>query len=356
MANVTVSCVSPPRFAYVANLTSNDVSAYAINASTGALIPVNCGGGAGCNGANFLAGQGPNSVAVDPLGRFAYVSNGANVAGGNSVSAYTINATTGALTSIGAVSAGTLPKSVTVDPSGRFAYVGSDYPPSVLAYTINASTGALTSIGSFPAGSSNFITSISVDPTGNFLYAANFDNPSSNLVAFRINATTGALAHISTITASRAPRAVSIDLAGRFVYVTDLIDGGVSIYAINTTSGALTPVAGNPFVTGSGFFTHVVFEPARNFAYKANGGISAFALNTSGTLTPVAGSPFAVGSGTNSLAVGPAGRFIYATNASGTSNSVSVYSINATTGALTSIGTPVAAGTLPTSIAITGAR
>ena len=49
-------------FAYVANDSSNDVSAYTLNTTTGALTPVNCGGGAGCNGANFAAGTNPSSV------------------------------------------------------------------------------------------------------------------------------------------------------------------------------------------------------------------------------------------------------------------------------------------------------
>ena len=78
------------KFAYVANYNSHDISVYTINASTGALTQVNCGGAAGCNGANFVAGTNPTSVTVDPLGKFAYVAN----SNADSVSAYTINTTT----------------------------------------------------------------------------------------------------------------------------------------------------------------------------------------------------------------------------------------------------------------------
>jgi DNA-binding beta-propeller fold protein YncE len=46
------------------------------------------------------------------------------------------------------------PYSVTVEPSGRFAYV-ANYQSEVSAYTISASTGALTSIGSTAAGPYN---------------------------------------------------------------------------------------------------------------------------------------------------------------------------------------------------------
>ena len=48
-------------------------------------------------GPNVAAGGNPFSVTVDPTGRFAYVAN----AGSDDVSAYTINPTTGALTLVG---------------------------------------------------------------------------------------------------------------------------------------------------------------------------------------------------------------------------------------------------------------
>ena len=74
-------------FAYVANSNSNDVSAYKIDSTTGALSLV---------GSPFRAGAGPDSVAVDPSGKFAYVANASD----NNVSAYTIDSTTGALTQL----------------------------------------------------------------------------------------------------------------------------------------------------------------------------------------------------------------------------------------------------------------
>ena len=65
---------------------------------------------------------------------------------------YTIDATTGALTSIGTIAAGTGPFSVVVDPSGKFAYVANSGSNDVSMYTINATTGALTSLGTIAAG------------------------------------------------------------------------------------------------------------------------------------------------------------------------------------------------------------
>jgi DNA-binding beta-propeller fold protein YncE len=60
---------------------------------------------------------------------------------------YTINATTGALTSIGTIAAGTSPTSVAVHPSGNFAYVTNSASNDVSMYSIDGATGALTLIG-----------------------------------------------------------------------------------------------------------------------------------------------------------------------------------------------------------------
>ena len=53
---------------------------------------------------------------------------------------------TGVLTAGTAVAAGTQPVSVTVDPSGRFAYAANWNSNSIWVYTINQASGALTPI------------------------------------------------------------------------------------------------------------------------------------------------------------------------------------------------------------------
>src|SRR5260370_41817202 len=73
-----------PKFAYVANENSSNVSAYTIDHTTGALTSV--------PGSPFAAGSLPSSVAVDPSGNFAYVAN----CGSNNVSAYSIDSTSAA--------------------------------------------------------------------------------------------------------------------------------------------------------------------------------------------------------------------------------------------------------------------
>ena len=87
----------------------------------------------------------------------------------SNVAVYSIDATTGALTSVGQTSVDGFAASVAVDPSGKFAYAAT---PSftvgaagdVSMYTINASNGTLASIGTIAAGINP--DSVVVDPAG----------------------------------------------------------------------------------------------------------------------------------------------------------------------------------------------
>jgi len=157
------------KFAYVANELDNDVSAYTINPANGALsVQI-----------TFAAKLLPTSVTVDPTGKFAYVAN----QGSNNISAYTINRTTGGLSVQTTFAAGTQPVSVTVDPTGQFAYV-ANFGGGVSAYTINAATGALTPVpGSpFAAGAGPFAV-VTTRPVKDFLirYFSNLNAGDSSI-------------------------------------------------------------------------------------------------------------------------------------------------------------------------------
>ena len=82
-------------------------------------------------GSPFAAGTDPLGMAVDPTGKFAYVPN----VGSDNISAYTIDATSGALTPMtgSPFSAGRGAYAVAIDPSGKFAYVANSdskvFPP-----------------------------------------------------------------------------------------------------------------------------------------------------------------------------------------------------------------------------------
>ena len=134
-APLSITLSPSGKFAYAANDLSDEVSVFAIDAKTGALMPI---------GATVGTGSTPQGVAIDPTGKFAYVAN----FGSNDVSAYAINSTTGALAPVGtAVAAGNNPVSVWVDPDGRSVHVANFNSADLLEYRINPDTGALIAAG-----------------------------------------------------------------------------------------------------------------------------------------------------------------------------------------------------------------
>jgi len=325
------------KFAYVANEGcveefAGNVSMYKIDPTTGVLTSI---------GSPVAADFYAHSVTVDPSGKFAYVANAGvlDICGRANVSMYTINATTGALTSIGAIDAVnscSSPWSVAVDPSGRFAYVANEggfAPTTVSMYTINPTTGALTSIGTIAAGGRAI--SVTVHPSGKFAYVVNA-SPGDNVSVYTINATTGALTSIGTAGAGSSPAAIAIDPSGKFAYVANSNSNGVSMYTVDAVTGALTSIG--PIAAGTDP-TSVAVDPSGKFAYVTNSGsndVSMYAINaTTGALTSIG----TIGAELfpTSIAIDPLGKFAYVTNQN--SNNVSMYSIDAATGNLTLIGT-----------------
>jgi 6-phosphogluconolactonase (cycloisomerase 2 family) len=96
---------------------------------------------------------------------------------------------------------------------------------------------------------------------------------------------------------------VAVDPAGKFLLVSTS-GNEISSYAITPASGALSAVS----TVGTGTFpVNVVINPQGTFAYVANANsadISVYAINaTTGALTQVAGSPFGAGDVARSIAI-----------------------------------------------------
>ena len=331
-------------------------------------------GGGTSNAANFTItglattpGDGPQSIALDSAGNFAYVANASCHGGIGCVSIYTINPATGAL-ALAAPQVSSLDyggESVTLVPSGKFAYVanaGDDFSSdgSVVFYTINPTTGALTFTGSMMGNCPGLCApeSVAVDPSGKFAYVPNGGGESTGVATYTINATSGALTFTGMVLVDGYAVSVAVHPSGKFAYAPNAnsipgSSGNVSMYTIDATTGELTSIgtvaAGT--IAAEPNPNAMAVDPTGKFAYVANSGasdVSMYSINaTTGLLTSVG----LIDAGTTplSVAVDPSGKFAYVTNAG--SNDVSMYTIDSTTGALTQIGT-IAAGKIPTSIAI----
>jgi probable HAF family extracellular repeat protein len=170
-----------------------------------------------------------------------------------------------------------------------------------------------------------------------------------------------ALALPPTLMIAAAPRMAAAQNEShpenQFAYVADQGSGKILGYVLNTANGKLTPVAGSPFSTGKSGSTSVAVDPAGRFLYATNqnagdNDISGFRIDCdSGRLTPIPGSPFASGAGPTAVAIDPSGRFAYVANRG--SNNVSAFTIDEKSGRLSPVtGSPFAAGTFPSAIAV----
>ena len=246
-------------YLYATDLNDGTVAGFTFDSASGKLMPV--------PGSPFPAGNSPVQAARDYLGKFLFVSNYNDSAGG--ISAFTIDQNTGALSPI----------------------LGSPFP-----------TGPT---GSYPGPSAMVVNN-------NFLYVALAGTSSANnrIVAFAIDPTTGVLTTLpsSPFVTGSDPlyiAFVAVTNVGfqAFLYTANVQDGTISAFTADDNTGVLTPVNGSPYPAGTsvgGLATSLTFTASGNyFLYAADpqaSNINGFIINgNTGQLSPIAGSPFAAG-------------------------------------------------------------
>src|SRR5262249_13101203 len=241
--NGPVSVVTHPLadFLYVTNQGSGEVMTFIIDPEL-------------TSSSSVVIGNGPLFGAITSDGAHYYqtVSSLAQIA------AFAVNANDGSLTPVSGspFSTGFFPRTIAVDPAGKFLYVtiSSSFmgtSTSVYGYAIDAASGALVAIPGSPFSAGENPASAAVDVSGRFLFVANNANTANgnSVSAFSIDPETGALTPVSgsPFTTSPSPLFVASDPSGQYVYVG--LDGsaGIAAFVMNQSSGALTPIAGSPF-------------------------------------------------------------------------------------------------------------
>jgi len=253
------------------------------------------------------------------------------------------------------------PSFVALDPTQTHLYsVNEDLAGHVSAYAINPANGTLSFLNMASANGA-FTTHISVQPSGPYVFAANYGNlgfPGSFPV-YRIlaNGSIGAMTDIFLGAGNgtgpiperqEAPHAHQIltDLDGHHVFGVDLGADKVNVLNLNPGTGVLTPntVPFAPVASGSGP-RHMAFHPDRRHAYVLDelaSSITVFDYDSArGAFVwkdtiPTLPDNFTGPNTTAEIRVHPSGRFLYNTNRG--HNSVTMYKINTATGELDVIG------------------
>lgn len=258
------------------------------------------------------------------------------------------------------------PSYLTLDAAGRTLYAVSEvsgwHEGVVTAYRIDARTGALTYINK-QATRGSISAHVSIDRSGRWLLVANYRlgpdglRPPQAVCVLPIEADGGiGPAACSVAHAGHGPDAARQEgphphcaLASpdnRFVLVADLGIDRIVVYRFDAETGALAP-AEPPYVqlAPGGGPRHLAFHPSARFLYVTDelaSSVTALAWDGAmGALAPlhtVSALPPGdwPGNTCSDIAISPDGRFLYAANRG--HHSIAMFAIDAGTGQLAPLG------------------
>ena len=343
------------------------INLFEMNPSTGALTLVEL----------FANDANPAWLAFDPSRTHLYAANETDTyqgASSGSVSAYSIDRSSGRLTLLNTVSSqGAGPAHLSVHPSGKFVLVANYAGGTVAVLPIqpNGSLGAATDVkhdtgptgparaASGPPGS--FAISghdrqhahmIQSDPSGRFVLAA--DLGMDQIIIWKFDTEHGTLAPNSPAAVSvppgDGPRHFVFHPSGRWFYSLQEEASTLITFDYDATQGRLTAkqtISSLPKgFRGTDFTSEVMISADARFLYAANrlhDSIAWFSIGPAGTLT-FAGEEWTRGDYPRSFNIDPSGNFLYSCNQR--ADAIAAFRVNRQTGALaftgqyTDVGTP----------------
>jgi 6-phosphogluconolactonase (cycloisomerase 2 family) len=238
------------------------------------------------SGSPFPTVAGTNALTLDQSGRHLFVAEGVANASNvgqlipSYIEAFGVDTLTGALTPLAnspylmnpvSSACSVVPEDI-VTVQGRYLYTANAYESAVSGYFIDPASGILTEMGGSPflplcadnndVNNLNRPAAITVDPTGRFLYGANASAVTENVGFYGITGSglVGTLAFLNnTAAGTNCGFTLKADPSGKFVYGignTVANCGGapvVAAYAIDQSTGNITPIAMPPQILGAPF-------------------------------------------------------------------------------------------------------
>ena len=193
--------------------------------------------------------KGAHSMQTDPANRFAFVPHISGGNGPNAIFQFRFDAETGHITPNTPArvtpNAELGPRHFCFHPHKDILYFSDEQGCSVTAYNFDADAGTLSGFqttSTLPDGydGQNSCSQIQIASSGEFLYAPNRGH--NSIACFSVDADSGALTAIGHAESEAVPRAFSIDPTGQYLYAAGLDTGKLAAYRIED-DGTLARIA-----------------------------------------------------------------------------------------------------------------
>jgi 6-phosphogluconolactonase len=201
---------------------------------------------------------GAHAILTDPSNRFAFVPHIArqmdnvleppkNIPGPNFIAQFRFDAATGRLSPNGTLEPKEPigPRHYCFHPTLDLVYFSDEQGCSVTAYRVDRTSGALSVVEttpSLPAGVTvrNTCSQIYLTPSARFLYVGNRGH--NSIAGFAVDATTGRLTPAGHTPTESVPTAFGLDSTGTFLFSAGTASGRLASYRIDAGTGALAPL------------------------------------------------------------------------------------------------------------------
>lgn len=217
------------------------------------------------------------------------------------------------------------------------------HQPHSLPFALAAALAALWLLP-FVACSNSSSTPPPPSGTTNFVYTANSAGTPATVSVLASNPTTGALSPVSgsPYNTGSSSRALRVDPAGKYVYVANTSSGDISAFTINSSTGALSPIAGSPFSVEAGV-NGIAIDPTGTYLYAvsaSSANLWEFSIDSSGALHNLTTSPVLIdlsGSQSGALTIDPSGKFLYVTANAAAGTSIYAFTRDTSSGSASPI-------------------
>jgi 6-phosphogluconolactonase len=227
----------------VANYGSGSVASYLLAEDGAISVPVSVEQHTGSS-INPKRQKEPHahSIRFSPDDRFVYSAD----LGTDRIYRYAIDAKTGALTASGEtlIQPGFGPRHFTFLPGGKYAYVINELSLMMTAFRVNPESGDLKEIlslstlpeGTDPIGST---AEVVAHPSGRFLYGSNRGH--NTIVMYSVNPDDGTLTYLGNEpTRGKTPRNFTVSPDGKWLLAAGQDSGNVTVFSIDESTGKLT--------------------------------------------------------------------------------------------------------------------